>query len=359
MSYYTLPKNINVVNVNPISSNDICKPYLSYSFLTYYLEIKNQIINMFSLNDDLSNNTFDDAIKIVNPYEFIFSKVPGSKFSVSKLKPNTNLFYDLFEIFNNLNLFENFKKDSIKSLHISPNYNDSVDCYEMFREGFNDCIKKFSNLDINTDNNLPENEFEYIFFETNTTCEREYFISFINLIIIILRHQTTNGNIIIKIKNILHKPVLDCLYLLTSLYDKVYIAKPYANNIISFDRYVVCKSFQSTESSRTYLKFNLIKLIVFLKKLDSKNITDVLDFDVPCYFKNKIDDLNIIIGQQQIETMSQIINIFKNKNKNDKIESIKKLNIQKSVSWCEKYKIPCNKFTEKINIFLPIANETI
>jgi hypothetical protein len=36
--------------------------------------------------------------------------------------------------------------------------------------------------------------------------------------------------------------------------------------------------------------------------------------------------------------------------KNDKIECIKKNNIQKSVSWCEKYKIPCNKFTEKINI---------
>ena len=45
------------------------------------------------------------------------------------------------------------------------------------------------------------------------------------------------------------------------------------------------------------------------------------------------------------------------KNKYDKIETIKKSNIQKSVNWCEKYKIPCNKFTEKINIFLPIIKE--
>jgi hypothetical protein len=74
---------------------------------------------------------------------------------------------------------------------------------------------------------------------------------------------------------------------------------------------------------------------------------------VPYYFKNKIDDLNIIIGQQQIEALDQIISLFKNKN-NDKIETIKKSNIQKSVFWCEKYNIPCNKFTEKINIFLPI-----
>lgn len=64
--------------------------------------------------------------------------------------------------------------------------------------------------------------------------------------------------------------------------------------------------------------------------------------------------MNITIGQQQLEALDQIISILKNKNKDDKIETIKKSNIQKSVSWCEKYKIPCNKFTEKINIFLPI-----
>ena len=38
----------------------------------------------------------------------------------------------------------------------------------------------------------------------------------------------------------------------------------------------------------------------------------------------------------------------------DKIESLKKYNIQKCVQWCEKFKIPCNKFSDKINIFLPV-----
>jgi hypothetical protein len=356
MSYYILPKNINIVNVNPIVSLDKCNPYLSHSFLNYYLEIKKQIIEMFTIDIDLSDNTFDEAIRIINPYEFIFSKVPGSKFSVSKLKPNTNLFYDLFEILNNFALFDNYKNTPIKSLHISPNYDDSVDCYEMLREGFEDTILKLDS--INIDNNFSEMNFEYIFYETNTSNEKEYFISLVKIIIVILRNQNFEGNAIIKIKGILHKPVLDFLYLLTSLYDKVYIAKPHTNNITCLDRYIVCKSFQYNESSRSYLKLNIIKLIVLIKKLDDNNIIDILGYDVPYYFKNKIDDLNIIIGQQQIEALDQIIAIFKNKNKNDKIESIKKSNIQKSVSWCEKYKIPCNKFTEKTNIFLPIINET-
>jgi hypothetical protein len=48
---------------------------------------------------------------------------------------------------------------------------------------------------------------------------------------------------------------------------------------------------------------------------------------------------------------------MKNKNKDDKIECVKKSNIQKSVNWCEKFKIPFNKFSEKANIFLSVAKE--
>jgi hypothetical protein len=82
-----------------------------------------------------------------------------------------------------------------------------------------------------------------------------------------------------------------------------------------------------------------------------------LDFELPYYFITKLDDMNVTIGQQQLEALDQIISILKNKNKDDKIETIKKSNLQKSVNWCEKYKIPCNKFAEKINIFLPIIKE--
>ena len=91
--------------------------------------------------------------------------------------------------------------------------------------------------------------------------------------------------------------------------------------------------------------------------MENKNIDSILDFDIPNFFLMKMDDMNIIIGQQQLESLDMVINILKNKNKEDKIETIKKSNIQKSVVWCEKYKIPCNRFSEKINIFLPINKD--
>jgi hypothetical protein len=108
-----------------------------------------------------------------------------------------------------------------------------------------------------------------------------------------------------------------------------------------------------------YYKCNYYRLIVFLKKLEDKNIVSILDFDIPNYFLMKMVDMNIIIGQQQLESLDMVINILKNKNREDKIETIKKSNIQKSVAWCEKYKIPCNRFSEKINIFLPINKEAV
>lgn len=355
MSYYILPKNIHNINVNPNCSNELCSPYISFSLVNYYSLIKYQIIEMFTNDPDLSNNSFDCACKLINPYEFIFSKVPGSKFSVSKLKPKTNIFYDLLEISSNLNIFDSFKiTQPIQFLHISPNYHDSIECFEMFRDNYPDNHLFLENLNLD-DNVFNENKFDFIFYETNSS---SYFVSLVQIIIIILRSQRIYGTSIIKIGNVFHKPVVDILYLLSSLYEKVYMCKPNTNNIVTFDRYIVCKNFLHDEQSNNYLKLNYLKLIIFLKKLENKNIVSILDIDIPYYFKNKIDDLNIIIGQQQLEALDQIISIYKNKNKNEKIESIKKGNIQKSVSWCEKYKIPCNKFTEKTNIFLPIISET-
>lgn len=355
MSYYILPKNINLINVNPQCSNEICKPYISYSLLNYYLEIKQQIDDMFLYDKDISDNTFECAAKIINPYEFIFSKVPGSKFSVSKLKPKTNVFYDLLEISNNLNIFDKFEINKpINFLHITQNFNDSTECFEIFRE---DCSDTHLNVEFDASIQTIENKFDVLFCELDSY---DYFTTFIQTIIIILRGQKFDGISIIKIGDIFYKPIVDILYFLSSLYDKVYITKPSTNNIIYFDRYIVCKNFLHDENSNAYLKLNYLKLLVFLKKLEvNKNITSILDYNIPYYFRNKIDDLNIIIGHQQLEALDQIISIYKNKNKEEKIESIKKNNIQKSVSWCEKYKIPCNKFSEKINIFLPIINESL
>jgi hypothetical protein len=96
---------------------------------------------------------------------------------------------------------------------------------------------------------------------------------------------------------------------------------------------------------------NLVLLLKTVKK-DEEIVTLLKEDVVPYYFINKLEELNIIIGHQQLEFMEQLISLYKNKNREEKIESLKKTNIQKCIQWCEKFKIPYNKFTDKVNIFL-------
>ena len=359
MSYYLLPKNYNFFNVNPKIDTNQCEIYSSYSLYNFYNNTKKQIDILCSKENDLTITSYDELIKIVHPYEYIFFKVPGSKFSVSKLKPQTNVFYDLLEIFVTLNIFDLYMNKTIKTLHVSLTYEDSNECIQMVRETYDsDSFLNFSDNNEEMYRAISNSKFDFMFFNKPQTDINLYIVMLIEFVMTILRYQANGGTSIIKIDSIFHKPIVDLIYLLSSLFEKVYIIKPNTNNITTFEKYIVCKNYNIICDTKLELhKINYYKLQSFIRNLNNKNIVSIIDYELPCYFVNKIDDINIIIGQQQLESLDQIINIIKNKNKEEKIETIKKSNIQKSVSWCEKLKIPYNRFSEKTNIFLPIIKE--
>lgn len=350
-----LPKINNNIYVNPNNSDKILQPYTSQSLYHYYKQSRQEIDKICSKEEnEITNINYSELIKIVNPYEYVFSKVPGSKFSVSKLKTKSNAFYDFLEVLTTINIFEEYKDKSIKTLHVTPNYSDTIECFEMLREDFKDDILFYDSINEKTIKSIPDTKFNFLFLEANDINLNVYMKNLMECMMIIFKNQEFDGSCVIKISHVFHKPIIDILYLLSCLYEKVYVLKPNTSNVASFDKYIVCKNLQKNESKLLYFKCNYYRLFVHLEKNKSNNIASILDFEIPNYFLNKIDDMNIIIGQQQLESLDMMINILKNKNKDDKIETIKKSNIQKSVAWCEKYKIPCNKFSEKINIFLPI-----
>jgi len=370
MSYYILPKTNNIISIRAIISENKQQIYTSYSLFNYYIELYSQLQKICDDDDE----TIHSALKLINPCEYIFSKVPGSKFSVSKLKPQSNIFYDFLEISNNSNIFENHKSSDMKTLHVSPNWKDIVYCYELLREDRLDEVISFSDTDTDTDTDTNTNtcntfyekintkKFDFIFFEIDQTIFEDvniYTLKLIEVLKIILKCQNSNGTIVIKIDNIFYKSVIDIIYILTSLYEKTIIVKPNTSNISNFEKYIVCKNFIINDSKcGIYQKYYYDLNQIVNKNLIGLNIQSIIDQEIPYHFINKIDDINIINGQQQLESIIQVINILKNKNKEDKIEYIKKTNIQKSVNWCEKFKIPCNKFSDRVNIFLPITKET-
>ena len=318
--------------------------------------------------------SYDEITKIINPYEYIYSKVPSSNYSVSKLKTKSIMFYDLFEIFQTINLLDSFKFDIMNSLIIGANYQDSLECLEMLRENYNiDKFFCFYEYNSKLYNCIEKTKFNFIIYEMNNYKNiNQYVISFVELLLIIFNNLKKNGIVVLKIDNMFLKPVIEIIYLLNSIFEKTLIIKPHTSDIMSFDKYIIFQKLAFSQYDiELFKQYNTI-LTNFMQEyndfIDTKNennendennkenemflkIKKIIHNELPYYFLNKIDDINVIIGQQQLEAANQIINILKSKNMDDKIESMKKNNIQKSVNWCEKFKIPCNKFSDKINIF--------
>jgi hypothetical protein len=164
------------------------------------------------------------------------------------------------------------------------------------------------------------------------------------------------GTCVIKIDNVLYKVVIDIIYVLSCIYDKVYLVKPTICNITKGDRYLICRGFNDNQLMQSKILIDLEeKLITRLNNKDllkDKYIKSIIDNELPYHLLNKLEESNIVIGQQQLEAYDLIINIFKNKNREEKIENIKRSHIQKCVQWCEKNQLPHNKFIDKVNIFL-------
>ena len=361
MSYYILPKNNNKIFIEPNINSDDINIYTSYSLYNFYNESKNQLKCLIKTDESIV--TFKNLLKIINPYEYIFSNVQGFKYSISKLKIKSNLFYDLLEIFHTLNILDFFLNKSLRCLHIGENYIDSNYCIDFFRENQKNEHVNFEDINEEIYNTINDKRYDFIFYEIkNINFENlnYYILNIVQVLMILLKYQSNNGMCVIKINHIFYKPIIDILYILSSVYEKVYIIKPNTSNITTFDKYIVCKNFMIDDIKKEIYKkyyFGLAHFISVYLQNNNNNILSVLKCEIPSYFINKIDDINIIIGQQQLESIDQIINILKNKNKEEKIESLKKSNIQKSIVWCEKFKIPHNKFSEKVNIFLPLKKE--
>jgi hypothetical protein len=320
MSYYILPKNFNKCELSASFKIEKIPIYASYSTHNYYNKAIKQLINICLVEH---NNTYDTISKIVNTYEYIFSKIPEIDLSISKLKQKSGIFYDFLEISSISNIFDGLH--NINSLIISPNFLSVIDSIQLLNPDKNDKHTGCLNLQ-NTVAIFPFQKYNLIFCELDNESYKNintYIFGLIDILLLILKCQNDEGISIIKISNVYHKPILDILYILTYIFKKVYIIKPNTSNIFSCDKYLICKRF-------TYNNDYYNKLCeIYETKSKNLNIHSIISSELPYYFINKIDDMNIIIGQQQLEIIHHIINLLKNKNKNEKLDILKKNNIQR------------------------------
>lgn len=81
-----------------------------------------------------------------------------------------------------------------------------------------------------------------------------------------------------------------------------------------------------------------------------------LTIPIPLCFVTKLEEYNAILGQQQIENIHYTILLIDNKHNQDKIDTLIKMNVQKSMQWCAKHELPYNIIVMNTNVFMQMPS---
>tara|TARA_R110002012_G_scaffold317381_1_gene533652 strand:- start:44 stop:1207 length:1164 start_codon:yes stop_codon:yes gene_type:complete len=386
MSFFLLPEIHNNINIDNIQlqyeeNNNLD---LSLTLNKYLNNVKKQI--------DENPENWDYIKKYTNPYEFIHTLIPNTKLSVSKLKPISRSFYKMIEMSNLLHIFDDFTNEPINTFHLAEGPGGFIEATNYLRK--NNLDKYYGMTLINDDPNVPGWKKTNSFLENNPNVIIEYgasntgdLLDINNLIYCHDKYKNTmniitadggfdfsidfnqqeilatnllfaqlsfaismqkkNGHFIIKIFDIFTKTSADIIYILSTLYKQVFIVKPHTSRLANSEKYIVCKYFKGCPD------IFIRKIINEYPKLKiNPFISNILNFNLDYYYINKLEEYNAIFGQQQIENILSTLNMICCKNKNEKLELLKKNNIQKSITWCEKNNIQYNKNVISTNIFI-------
>lgn len=153
--------------------------------------------------------------------------------------------------------------------------------------------------------------------------------------------QKHKGHFILKIFDSFSLNIIQLINILNNLYEKVYIVKPNTSRFANSERYIVCKYFKLQNSKELF--YPLLNNISQLK--NHEYINSIYDEKLNYYFLIKMEEINSIIGQQQIEYINSTIELIENSS-DDTIKKLTKNNIQKCINWCSKHKIPYVKLND-------------
>ena len=403
MTFYQLPKmnDIKYISDNLFSSyskTDTSRIIINKTLHKYLNNIKKDIED--------NPNEWDKYKKYTNTYEFIHTSIPDTKNSVSTLKPLSRSFYKMIEICNLLKIFDDLsaRTTHCKSFHLAEGPGGFIEALAKKRNNPSDLYYGMTLID-ESNNNVPGWRKTELFLKGHKNviiekgndgtgnlmnpgnllyCYKKYkgqmdlitadggfdfSVDFNNQeksslklilcqIAFAIAMQKVNGTFIIKFFDTFTKMSLDMIFLLSNLYEEVFFVKPNTSRSANSEKYIVCKKFKLDNPDliirKLYYIINNFTNTNTNISNNSNNILSLFIVDLPYYFTSKIEEYNAILGQHQLENISNTINLIINsgQSKNVKLELMKKSNIAKCVTWCQDYNIPCNKHSHKTNIFL-------
>ncbi len=380
MTYNILSNTINILTPHDICiktdiSNGI---FISKTLHNYITELKKQI-------DDY-NNDWDNIKRYINPYEFIHTKIPGEKFAICKYIPISRSFFKLIEIYHCFSIYKFINSTKPKSLHLAEAPGGFIEASLFYSKIYkidyqimvgislvdktnnntplwnNSAFDKYSNVILE---NNPDYNYDMTNYNTYNYLKNKYSNTYFNIItadggfdfssdfnnqeilsqplilaeiLYAISFQEIGGVFILKMFDCFTLLTVQYLYLLTSFYEKVYIYKPNTSRLANSERYIICINYKNTIENRD----NFIKSIPNILS-NSYNLTSILNLEIPLYFYQRIEEINAILGQQQLEAISSTISLITHKTQKEKLVNLKETNIQKCIAWCTKHNFNYNK----------------
>ena len=378
MTYINLP-NLNNLNLdfniiyknnksqaNIVSDeNDIILCYSLYN----YLHLLKQTIDEYY-------EYWDIIKKITNPYEYIHTIIPNHKCSLCKYKPLSRSFFKMIEIIDTFSFLN--EPTHIQSFHLAEGPGGFIEAFNYKRNNKQDIYYGMTLISDNVNipswkkatqllSNNKNIKIEYgaskngdlCLKENLIYCYKKYFRSMdyitadggfdfsldfnnqedmsfkliLSQIFFALVMQKQGGNFILKIFDIFKIKTIEIIYLLSNLYENVFIFKPNTSRCANSEKYIICRNFKNNNKK---IITNIIENFdLLINKVDT--IYSLFNIQLNQLFITKLQEINSIYGQQQLENIKNTINL---------IREFKILNIQHNL-----LNNNYNSFLKYLNIF--------
>ena len=317
-------------------------PYISPSLYNYLTKIKEEI--------DIYEQHWDYYKKITNPHEYIHTHIFGKNYSVCKYKPLSRAFFKMIEIINIFNFLD--EKYDINCFHLAEGPGGFIEAFSYVRQNKQD--NYYGMTLISSDVNIPSwkksqtflNNNKNVFIENGKSKNGDLFLesnlNYINekygssmeyitgdggidfsvdfnnqeemslklifsQIVYAIIMQKKNGHFVLKIFDIFKFKTVELLFLLSNLYENIYIYKPHTSRVANSEKYIICKYFKANNNN---LKNELLKNYKSIIG-NIENIKSLFNKTFPNMFVNKIKEINAIYGQQQIENINNTLNLIR------------------------------------------------
>jgi 23S rRNA U2552 (ribose-2'-O)-methylase RlmE/FtsJ len=358
---------------------------ISHSISHYLCVMKEKITSKEKL--------WDIHKKYTNPYEYIHTVTPFKKKAVSKHKPLSRSFFKMVEM---MQTFKMQFRGPIRTFHLAEGPGGFIEAVAKMRANADDIYIGMTLLDDRkTDTTIPAWKKSDGFLKANPNVFLENgadstgnILSFENFEYVVAKYpekmdlitadggfdfsmdfnqqeifigkllfaqlafavclQKYRGKFILKIFDCFMQHTIDILYILSSMYEKVYIMKPNTSRYANSERYIVCVGFLYD----SHISFYPYISTCFQKMLTTTHPRRFLNIPISNLFLKKIEDYNAIFGQKQIQNIHFTLTLIENKPKYDKLEGLIQTNIEKCMEWCNRYNLPYHMLNVPTNIFL-------